>query len=145
MFDLTRNNFMLLLSEKSMDLASKRMTLVASNLANIDTPGYQTRDFSFEEALRGALGAKTGTTERGLASGFQMAVTHPLHQSTEVFLLTQYPPASAPTFERNDGNDVSLDQQNLLMSKAQGAYSRASLFAQTELRKLHDTIRELNK
>ena len=31
-----------------MDLLSARQTLVASNIANIDTPGYKTKDIDFQ-------------------------------------------------------------------------------------------------
>jgi len=33
--------------EQYLDLLSARQTLVASNVANIDTPGYRTRDIDF--------------------------------------------------------------------------------------------------
>jgi flagellar basal-body rod protein FlgB len=38
--------------EKYLDLATFRQTLVASNLANIDTPGYRTQDIDFESEMR---------------------------------------------------------------------------------------------
>ena len=47
MFDLTSGNAMIQTMDLSMSLAAKRQTLIASNLANLDTPGYRTRDFSF--------------------------------------------------------------------------------------------------
>src|ERR1700736_6318306 len=34
--------------EQYMDLLSARQKLVASNIANIDTPGYKTRDIDFQ-------------------------------------------------------------------------------------------------
>ncbi|HWP84999.1 MAG TPA: flagellar basal body protein, partial [Terriglobia bacterium] len=41
--------------EEVLDLASRRHALIASNLANLDTPGYRTRDIRFEDELRNAL------------------------------------------------------------------------------------------
>ena len=35
--------------EKYMDLLSARQKLVASNIANADTPGYQTKDIDFQQ------------------------------------------------------------------------------------------------
>ena len=38
-------------------LRSQRQRLIASNIANADTPGYVARDFDFARALRDATGA----------------------------------------------------------------------------------------
>ena len=40
-------------------LRSERQRLIASNIANADTPGYQARDMDFAAALREATGAAT--------------------------------------------------------------------------------------
>ena len=37
-----------------LDLAAFRQRLIASNLANVDTPGYRTRDINFEGEMRRA-------------------------------------------------------------------------------------------
>ena len=50
--------------------------------------------------------------------------------------------ALRPNAERNDGNDVSLDRENMLLSRTQGNYQVASTFMQVELRKLYSLIRE---
>ncbi len=44
--------------ERYMDLLSARQKVVASNIANADTPGYQTKDIDFQSAWRSALGAE---------------------------------------------------------------------------------------
>lgn len=54
---------------KSLDMRAKRQALIASNLANVETPGYAPTDLSFEKQLKGALQQKSGTP----------AVTHPRH------------------------------------------------------------------
>ena len=38
----------------ALELRSQRMGLIASNIANADTPGFQARDFNFREALGNA-------------------------------------------------------------------------------------------
>lgn len=45
--------------EKSLDAAALRSRAIASNLANVDTPGYQRIEVAFEAALRAALDRKT--------------------------------------------------------------------------------------
>lgn len=39
---------------KTLELRLKRSEVLASNIANADTPGYKARDFNFQEALSGA-------------------------------------------------------------------------------------------
>jgi flagellar basal-body rod protein FlgB len=51
-----------------MDLLSTRQRLVASNIANSDTPGYQTRDIDFQSELRSAGGGPRIVEAPGLAN-----------------------------------------------------------------------------
>jgi flagellar basal-body rod protein FlgB len=50
--------------------------------------------------------------------------------------------ALQPSSERNDGNDVSLDRENMLLTRTQTNYQTASTFMQVELRKLYSVIKE---
>jgi flagellar basal-body rod protein FlgB len=40
---------------KALDLRSQNQTVIASNIANADTPGYQAQELSFEKAMGKAL------------------------------------------------------------------------------------------
>lgn len=40
---------------KSLDLRAKRHSMIAANLANVETPGYTPTDLTFEKQLKGAL------------------------------------------------------------------------------------------
>ena len=142
MFDLTKHNGMIGLMDASLGLASRRQALIASNLANVDTPQYRTRDFSFEGALKGALEAQEGQHSPTTS----LRVTHPMHlgASASVALPPTEDPIR-PNYERNDGNDVSLDRENLLLARTQQNYQYASQFMQSELRKLYLAIREGGK
>jgi flagellar basal-body rod protein FlgB len=135
MFDMTSGNAMIQSMDVGMTLASQRQTLIASNLANLDTPGYRTRDFSFEKAMREATTRQTSPTN--------LNTTHPMHlQASPSFSLPSSTDALQPNAERNDGNDVSLDRENMLLSRTQGNYQTASTFMQVELRKLYSIIKE---
>ncbi len=46
-------------------LRAERQRLIASNIANADTPGYVSRDFDFAQALRGATSARRGQGASG--------------------------------------------------------------------------------
>jgi flagellar basal-body rod protein FlgB len=140
MFDLLSSNPMIQMMDQAMTLASRRMTLIAGNLANIDTPNYQTKDFSFEAAFKAAtaaMGGQNSPGSRSLPSYFPGSAS-PSAQDPDA-------PAgdsASPAYERNDLNDVSLDQQNMLMAKTLNLYQMSSEFAQTELRRVLGAIRD---
>ena len=48
-----------LLAQKTLDLRTERHKLLSSNVANLDTPGYQAEDLVFENSLVAALEAET--------------------------------------------------------------------------------------
>ena len=85
-------NFQLL--ERYLDLASQRHQLIVNNMANIDTPGYRTRDIDFRQEL-----------QRVIAGG-DVTATPVLRQVSGLV-------------ERPDGNNVSLERESLLLSEAQ--------------------------
>jgi len=135
MFDLTSGNGMIQSMDVSLGLASRRQTLIASNLANLDTPGYRTRDFSFEGAMKAAFSGQTSPNA--------LTLTNPMHlQSSSDPSLPPTTDALRPNAERNDGNDVSLDRENMLLARTQTNYQTASTLMQVELRKLSSMIRE---
>ncbi len=96
-----------------MDLLAERQRLVAYNLANIDTPGYRTKDIEFQfEYL-------------SLAPGARPHVVEPLDLTV-----------------KNDGNNVSLDRETRLLAENALRFSVASQLARAELRKLRMAIEE---
>jgi len=122
MFDLVSSNPMLQMMDRSMSLATQRMTLIAGNMANIDTPGYRAQDFSFESAFKqemDALDRQLLPNSGSLPSYFPSS---PGTASSE-------DSGTAPAFERNDLNDVNLDQQTMELAKTQNIYQMASNFA----------------
>lgn len=55
-------------NETALSLRSQRQELLASNIANADTPNYKARDIDFASALKGAMAGKSGalnTTNSG--------------------------------------------------------------------------------
>jgi flagellar basal-body rod protein FlgB len=49
-------------NETALSLRAQRQELLASNIANADTPNYKARDIDFNSALQGALAAKGAAT-----------------------------------------------------------------------------------
>ena len=86
-----------------LDVDVARYKLVAGNLANIDTPGYRTRDLDFRSELRRAAAEENGSGE-GL---LQTASFHPVARQVRGLI------------ERPDGNNVSVERESLLLAEAQ--------------------------
>ena len=60
---------------QALNLRSERQRLLASNIANADTPGYVAREMNFAQALRNA----TGTASASALPATPMAATEPGH------------------------------------------------------------------
>ncbi len=86
-----------------LDVDVARYKLIASNLANIDTPGFRTRDLNFRAELARAGSHAAATSEGALA---QAAYT-PVVRHVRGLL------------ERPDGNDVNVERESLLLAEAQ--------------------------
>lgn len=87
---------------QAMNLRTQRHQVLASNIANADTPGYKARDFSFESAMQNAMaGRATG--------GVAMAQTAPGHiggGSGAAHAAIQF---RKETQSAVDGNTVDMD------------------------------------
>jgi flagellar basal-body rod protein FlgB len=98
--------------ERYMDLLSARQKLVASNIANADTPGYHTRDLDFQQEFLQSAGLAPEVTEvQGLKT-------------------------------KNDGNNVSLDREARLLSENALRFGVASQLMRAQLRGVRSAIQE---
>lgn len=97
--------------ERYMDLLTARQKIVASNIANADTPGYTTKDIDFQ-------------------SEFQSALDTHSPQIIEVPGLKV----------RNDGNNVSIDRESRLLSENAIRFSLASQIVKNEFKDIATAI-----
>ena len=64
----------------TINLRSYRQEVLASNIANGDTPGYKARDFNFSQAMNAALGQTgDGCTATSASAAAGLALTAPGH------------------------------------------------------------------
>jgi flagellar basal-body rod protein FlgB len=139
MFDLLANNDMVNTMDKAMTVASRRMALVASNLANIDTPFYRAQDLPFHETLIKAL------EDEDVGHPLHLVRTHPMHilgHDCRTSLLFSDTDKANSAYERNDFNDVNLDKENMKVMQTQGTYIQASTFTQSALKRVFYAVRE---
>ena len=107
------------LLERLLDVATRREAVIASNVANLDTPGYKTRDLDFEEAMKVADG---DFSKRALG----LETTDPGHlgRSPEAgFAPYEFEPSGLA--RRNDLNNVSVDREMLALDATAGRYNTA--------------------
>ena len=79
---------------------SRRQEIIGRNLSNVDTPGYQAENVTFEDSLRSAL----GRSER-----LKAKTTHPVHlTAAQQQASLQISPRQGGSW-RADGNNVDID------------------------------------
>jgi flagellar basal-body rod protein FlgB len=90
-------------NQTALSLRSARQELLASNIANADTPGYKAKDIDFAKALQGAMSGNT--------ANLPLATTSASHLGGA----TGQSVMGAPVMYRNalqpsaDGNTVDMD------------------------------------
>jgi len=115
---------------RQMTTAVARQVVAAGNLANIDTPGYRTRDASFGDLLDGEvkkLGLST-TNAKQLPGVISADGSH----TTEVEGLDS----------RRDGNNVQLDRELFTMTRASADFAAAEAALAAKFRLIRFAINE---
>ena len=90
---------------QALNLRSERQRLVASNIANADTPGYVARDLNFAQALRDATGAGNPTAALAASRPGHIAASS-MTGSTFSNLLY-----ASPSQTNLDRNTVDMDRE----------------------------------
>lgn len=99
--------------EHYLDLLSSRQKLVASNIANAETPGYRTQDIDFQAEF-----AK-------LVKGRPADILEPAGLET-----------------RNDGNDVSMEREARLLSENAVRFQLVGMMAKGQFRAIKNALTE---
>lgn len=119
--------------ERFLDLAVQRQALIASNVANIDTPGYKTVDVNFEKELQDAVeGQQIGP---GVTNSRHIPVVPQARHSAstnEVTGLTL----------RNDQNNVNIDREMGQLSNNAMKFSMVAQLLLGKFRTLKAAIQE---
>jgi flagellar basal-body rod protein FlgB len=92
--------------ESYLKLTASREQAISANMANVDTPGYHTRDIDFDGELKKAMNGVLSQS----ADGGETAQMTPVVREVSGLM------------ERADGNNVNLDREGLLMSQTQLQY-----------------------
>ena len=117
---------------KALDLLSQRQKVLAANIANADTPGYQARDFDFAAALSQARGHASGLVPRPMAATANGHAT-----STVDAVKLQWRTPDQPS---QDGNTVDLDRERAHFADNAVRYEATLRFINHDVRTLLSAI-----
>ncbi len=131
-------NNMLGFHQNALNMRTARQTMLASNIANADTPGFKARDFDFSKALQNSLSpnqANAGlraTADRHInPSGFRS-----IGSSQAQYRIPQQPSV--------DGNTVDMDTERMQFTDNALRYNAGLTFISDQIRNLLSAIREGN-
>lgn len=111
---------------RQMALAAARQAVAASNLANVDTPGYRAREVRFDQVLSQELGLATTAPSHLPAASTHGAATGEV----------------AGVQPRRDGNTVQIDRELLSMTEAASEFARAQTVLAAKFRLVRYAINE---
>lgn len=97
--------------ERYMDLLTARQKLVASNIANADTPGYKTKDIDFQQEFMNVVNGEQPQTID--AKGLQ---------------------------EKPDGNNVNVDREARMLAENAMRFNVASNLLRSQLNSIKEAI-----
>lgn len=117
--------------EQALKLRGYRSEVLAANLANADTPGYQARDFDFQQVLKGEVGGPQ-----------QLKVTHAAHLSgTSGGLPINHLLYRVPSQPSLDGNTVDTQLETANFSANAMEYQASLGFINGKIESLLRAIR----
>ena len=115
-------------------LRAERQRLIASNIANADTPGYVARDFNFASALREA------TSGRNSANGNLGSLNDPTRARRAPDL--RY---ATPSQTNLDGNTVDMDRERAAFADNAVKYESTLRFINGSVRTMLDAMKSHNQ
>ena len=119
---------------QALSLRAERQRLIASNIANADTPGYVARDMDFSQALREATGQLPVTG--------QMAATQAGHLQPLAGARGEAGLRYASTSQTNlDNNSVDMDRERATFAENAVKYEATLRFINGSVRTMLDAMK----
>lgn len=131
------NSKIMKLMQKTLDFRTQRHDLLASNIANKDTPGYKAEDLVFEKSLKKALHADMpGPMQTRDPRHFDGRNTPPLDMVKAKRI------TSAAPFVGFNGNTVDLDREMAKMAENQLMYNATTRMITHQFKQLKTILSE---
>lgn len=119
---------------QALTLRAERQRLIASNIANADTPGYVARDFNFAQALREATGSiQAAGTEQSKLGDYSALSTQALVQRNLLY--------ATPSQTNLDNNTVDMDRERAAFAENAIKYESTLRFVNGQVKTMMDAIK----
>ncbi len=126
---------------EALALRSERQRLIASNIANADTPNYVARDFNFAQALRQATGQTSATQSSLQPVKLNLSTANAGHLNLN----------GAPAGSREEPNlnyattsQTNLDSNTVDMDRERANFADNTVRYEATLRFINAQVRTLN-
>ena len=123
---------------QALQLRSERQRLIASNIANADTPGYVARDMDFAKTLRAATGTQAATVALAATTPGHVGAGMPAFGGGRVGAELLY---ATPAQTNLDRNTVDMDRERANFVDNSVKYEATLRFINANVKTTLDAIR----
>ena len=120
---------------QALTLRSERQRLLASNIANADTPGFLARDINFSQALQQAAG------ELKQASGMTVSSSGHIGGTSKDNVVASNMSYATPSQLSPDGNSVDMDRERASMADNSIKYEATLRFINSHVKTMIEAIK----
>ena len=118
-------------------LRAERQRLIASNIANADTPGYVARDMDFARALREATGQANAVAPTATKTGHLQVAGGARAEPNLLY--------TRPVQSNLDGNSVDMDRERAAFADNTVKYEATLRFINGSVRTMLDAMKHHNQ
>ena len=123
---------------QALSLRAERQRLIASNIANADTPNYVARDMNFAQVLREATGSATGSGVGALSMTGTSAT-----RRGHIGLDTQNSMRSESRLNYASPSQTNLDRNTVDMDRERANFADNSVKFEATLRFMNGSVRTM--
>ena len=120
-------------NQTALTLRAARQELIASNIANADTPNYKARDINFASALQGALAGSAGKLQMAATAGTHLSGGDKGVLGAPVQYRTVVQPSA-------DGNTVDMDVERAQFADNALRYEASVKFVSEDIKAILTAI-----
>ncbi len=122
--------------QHALSLLTQRQGILASNIANADTPGYLARDIDFSQQLKETVN-RSQTTDNNMS----MTVTSERHIADSTHLMSDSRPLyRIPDQPSADGNTVDMDRERVNFADNSVKYQSSLTFLTSQIKNMMTVV-----
>ncbi len=125
---------------QALSLRAERQRIIASNIANADTPGFQARDFDFAATLRAASG--NNAAGDGIAQGVMQDGSSGSGSGGSAVPVLRY---AVPSQTNLDNNTVDMDRERSAFVDNAVKYESTLRFINASVRTTMDAMKSYHQ